>query len=78
MVMSLEKRSEEAVEVTAETLLNAGCDINAADNNGRTPLMYAAIFQRSRCQPITKERRKHQCEGSQWRKRPGLGEKIQQ
>jgi ankyrin repeat protein len=46
MVMSLEKRSEEVVGLTAETLVNAGCDINAADNNGRTPLMYAAIFER--------------------------------
>jgi len=45
MVMSLEKRSENAVELIAETLLNAGCDINAADNKGLTPLMYAAIFE---------------------------------
>ena len=30
-----------------ETLLNAGCDINAADNKGRTPLIYAVAFGRS-------------------------------
>jgi ankyrin repeat protein len=27
-------------------LLQAGCDINAADSNGRTPLMYAVRYQR--------------------------------
>jgi ankyrin repeat protein len=46
MVMSMEKRGENVVELIAETLLNAGCDINAADNNGLTPLIYAAIFER--------------------------------
>src|SRR5262249_42771407 len=40
------RRRDKAVELTAETLLNAGCDINAADNKGRTPLMYAVIFER--------------------------------
>src|SRR5262245_39990558 len=29
-----------------EALLQAGCDVNAADNNGRTPLMYAALYRR--------------------------------
>jgi serine/threonine protein kinase/ankyrin repeat protein len=40
------RRRERAVELIGETLLNVGCDINAADNKGRTPLMYAAIFER--------------------------------
>jgi hypothetical protein len=42
----LYRRRDRAVELIGETLLNAGCDINAADNKGRTPLMYAAIFER--------------------------------
>ncbi|MCI0388369.1 MAG: ankyrin repeat domain-containing protein [Acidobacteria bacterium] len=40
------RRHDKAVELTGETLLNAGCDVNAADNKGRTPLMYAVIFER--------------------------------
>jgi hypothetical protein len=40
------RRRERAVELIGETLLDAGCDINAADNKGRTPLIYAAIFER--------------------------------
>jgi len=40
------RRRDRAVELIGETLLNAGCDINAADNKGRTPLMYAASFER--------------------------------
>jgi serine/threonine protein kinase/ankyrin repeat protein len=41
------RRSDQAVELIGETLLNAGCDVNAADNKGRTPLMYAAASGRS-------------------------------
>jgi uncharacterized protein len=40
------RRRDRTVELIGETLLDAGCDINAADNKGRTPLMYAAIFER--------------------------------
>jgi len=40
------RRRDRAVELIGETLLDAGCDINAADNKGRAPLMYAAIFER--------------------------------
>jgi len=40
------RRRDRLVEVIGETLLDAGCDINAADNKGRAPLMYAAIFER--------------------------------
>ncbi|HKQ76162.1 MAG TPA: protein kinase [Blastocatellia bacterium] len=40
------RRRGKVVELIGETLLNAGCDINAADNKGRTPLMYAVIFER--------------------------------
>jgi serine/threonine protein kinase/ankyrin repeat protein len=34
------------VRLIGEALLQAGCDVNAADNNGRTPLMYAARYNR--------------------------------
>jgi uncharacterized protein len=40
------RRHDKSVEMIGETLLNAGCDINAADNKGRAPLMYAVIFER--------------------------------
>lgn len=33
-----------AVQLIGEALLQAGCDVNAADSNGRTPLMYAARY----------------------------------
>jgi len=33
-----------ALKFIGEALLQAGCDVNAADNNGRTPLMYAARY----------------------------------
>jgi ankyrin repeat protein len=32
--------------LSGEALLGAKCDINAADSNGRTPLMYAARYNR--------------------------------
>ncbi len=41
MVMSLENRHGQVVELIGETLIKAGCDINAVDSNGRTPLIYA-------------------------------------
>ncbi|HEU0185391.1 MAG TPA: ankyrin repeat domain-containing protein, partial [Blastocatellia bacterium] len=34
------------VQLIGEALLQAGCDVNAADSNGRTPLMYAARYRR--------------------------------
>jgi serine/threonine protein kinase/ankyrin repeat protein len=34
------------VHLIGKALLQAGCDINAADSNGRTPLMYAARYNR--------------------------------
>ena len=43
----LYRRRDRAVQLIGETLLNAGCDINAADNKGRTPLIYAVAFGRS-------------------------------
>jgi len=39
------RRRDKVVELIGETLLNGGCDINAADNKGRVPLMYAVIFE---------------------------------
>jgi ankyrin repeat protein len=36
-----------AVRLIGEALLQAGCDINAADSNGRTPLMYAARYNQT-------------------------------
>ena len=56
MVMSMEQRSDSrvvrdlqtqpdtALQLIGEALLQAKCDINAADSNGRTPLMYAARY----------------------------------
>lgn len=41
------RRSDRAVELIGETLLNGGCDVNAADNKGSTPLIYAVISERS-------------------------------
>jgi serine/threonine protein kinase/ankyrin repeat protein len=41
------RRKDNVVELIGELLLNAGCDVNAADNKGRTPLMYAASSERS-------------------------------
>jgi len=40
------RRSDKTVERIGETLLNAGCDVNAADNKGRTPLIYAVASER--------------------------------
>jgi ankyrin repeat protein len=41
------RRNDKAVEMIGETLLNAGGDLNAADNKGRTPLIYAVASERS-------------------------------
>ncbi|HZS07532.1 MAG TPA: protein kinase [Blastocatellia bacterium] len=38
--------NDEAVKLIGEALLNAGCEINAADSKGRTPLMYAVRYNR--------------------------------
>jgi ankyrin repeat protein len=42
---AVEVESNNALLLIGETLLQAGCDINAADINGRTPLMYAVRYQ---------------------------------
>jgi serine/threonine protein kinase/ankyrin repeat protein len=41
-----QRRSYMVVETIGKALLNAGCDVNAADNKGRTPLMYAIASER--------------------------------
>jgi ankyrin repeat protein len=42
----LEVKADKALQLIGENLLQAGCDVNAADSNGRTPLMYAARYSR--------------------------------
>jgi serine/threonine protein kinase/ankyrin repeat protein len=42
----LGRRDDKVVESIGETLLNAGCDANAADNKGRTPLIHAVASER--------------------------------
>jgi len=37
---------DKALQLIGEALFRAKCDINAADSNGRTPLMYAARYGR--------------------------------
>jgi len=43
-VVRVERQVNRAVQLIGEALLQAGCDVNAADSNGRTPLMYAARY----------------------------------
>jgi ankyrin repeat protein len=42
--LAIDEQPNEAVQLIGEALLQAGCDINAADSDGRTPLMYAARY----------------------------------
>jgi len=46
IAMDMEGRPGQVLQLIGETLLQAGCDVNAADSNGRTPLMYAARYRR--------------------------------
>jgi ankyrin repeat protein len=41
-----EAQSDRALRLIGEALLQAECDVNAADSDGRTPLMYAALYNR--------------------------------
>lgn len=36
---------DDALQLIGDTLYKAGCNVNAADNDGRTPLMYAAWYR---------------------------------
>jgi serine/threonine protein kinase/ankyrin repeat protein len=40
----MEPLPDRALQLIGEALLQAGCDVNAADSNGRTPLMYAVRY----------------------------------
>ena len=42
-----ELKSGSAIELIGEELLQTGCDVNAQDSVGRTPLMYAVRYDRS-------------------------------
>jgi len=44
--INVDVEPDRALQLIGENLLQAGCDVNAADNNGRTPLMYAARYSR--------------------------------
>jgi ankyrin repeat protein len=40
----MEVEPNSALQLIGEALTQAGCDVNAVDSNGRTPLMYAARY----------------------------------
>jgi len=44
--IDLDQDHDEALQLIGGTLLRAGCDVNAADINGKTPLMYALRYNR--------------------------------
>ena len=46
VIIDVEAEPNKALQLIGESLLQAGCDVNAADSYGRTPLMYAARYRR--------------------------------
>lgn len=46
IAVNVDVEPDRALQLIGGNLLQAGCDVNAADNNGRTPLMYAARYNR--------------------------------
>jgi ankyrin repeat protein len=46
VIIDVDVEPNKALQLIGEALLQAGSDIDAADSNGRTPLMYAVRYQR--------------------------------
>src|SRR5262249_14099224 len=55
-IVDAEVEPNSALKLIGEALLQAGCDVNAADSNGRTPLMYAARYNQPTAVQLLLER----------------------
>jgi ankyrin repeat protein len=52
----IDREHNSSLQLIGEALLQAGCDVNAADSNGRTPLMYAARYSQPTAIRLLQER----------------------